>query len=403
MLRVYQYLFLIFIFILLIFPITKINDAERSDEENRMLARKYQSIFVDGGINLNFTQEFDNWFKDRFRGRDELVKLYKNINYYVLGSRIEDSNAFLGKDGWFFFKIDDSVADYQNIHPFTEEQLAKIEKNIRLRKEYLKKYDIDYYIIVMPAKNRIYGEYYPDYIVKKDNVSRTEYLVEYLKNKGLDIKYPVQDIMSEKDRGRIYYKMDTHWNTFGAFLGYTAIMKAIQEDYKDVKRYTLNDFTIENVIEEENDYINIYNDSDLNIIKDHKEFGDLIKVMHIDVNSIRSLDGIDRNTINLIPNDKSIFNYIVIKDTEDPIQLHIYSMNDNSLNKFKVVMLRDSFTTSMIPYIASSFSYVNYIWGHDFNNAYNQIILDKPNVVIEEIGERLITELLQEPIFVEEK
>lgn len=93
---------MIIILSICIFPVTKINDAEKSDEENRMLARKYQALFDDGRINMSFTQEFDAWFKDRFRGRDKFVRLYKNMDYYVLDSRVEDSNAFLGKEGCFF-------------------------------------------------------------------------------------------------------------------------------------------------------------------------------------------------------------------------------------------------------------------------------------------------------------
>lgn len=86
-----------------------------------------------------------------------------------------------------FFLADYSVADYQNSHPFTEEQLVKIEKNIRLRKEYLKRHGIDYYIMIVADKNRVYGEYYPEYIHKLYDYGRGKQLVAYLKKNNIDV------------------------------------------------------------------------------------------------------------------------------------------------------------------------------------------------------------------------
>ena len=64
-----------------------------------------------------------------------------------------------------------------------------------------------------------------------------------------------------------------------------------------------------------------------------------------------------------------------------------------SNKKYKVLIFRDSFTISMIPYISQTFGEVNYIWSHDLNE-YEKVINDyKPDIVIYESVERYIENL----------
>lgn len=71
--------FLTVFFILLFVPMLHISDAEKSEQENRMLAKYTPLIDYRGGCNLKYGKNFDAWFSDRFWGRDELVKVYYKI------------------------------------------------------------------------------------------------------------------------------------------------------------------------------------------------------------------------------------------------------------------------------------------------------------------------------------
>lgn len=92
--------FLTVFFILLFLPMLHISDAEKSEQENRMLAKYTPLIDYWGGCNLKYGKNFDAWFSDRFWGRDELVKVYykiKKINKYIITAK-----ASKLKNDWYF-------------------------------------------------------------------------------------------------------------------------------------------------------------------------------------------------------------------------------------------------------------------------------------------------------------
>ena len=64
------------------------------------------------------------------------------------------------------------------------------------------------------------------------------------------------------------------------------------------------------------------------------------------------------------------------------------------MNNKRLVMLRDSFTSAMEPYFSQAFAHSTYIWSPNFNENYEYIINDNPDIVIQEVVERLLPDLL---------
>jgi hypothetical protein len=69
-------IFLALFFGLLFIPMMHISNAQKSDQENRMLAIKPNLIQSGGIIDNNFGSKFNDWFNDRFWGRDMAVYLF---------------------------------------------------------------------------------------------------------------------------------------------------------------------------------------------------------------------------------------------------------------------------------------------------------------------------------------
>ena len=230
--KIYKYILVTIILFILIIPLTKINNAEKSDEENRQLAKKWE-LFNENRFNINFSKEFDAWINDRFRGRTKILRAYNTCDYFIMG-KVDNNMAFKGEDNWLFYKGDESIINFQNRKLYSDEQLTKIRDIINMRKKYLKKYGIDYYIMIVPDKNRVYGEYYPKYIHKLFDYGRGEQLVAYLKENNIDVIYPLKELTSAKEVGVVYYKYDTHWNTYGAFIGYEEMMSFLSMNYNNI-------------------------------------------------------------------------------------------------------------------------------------------------------------------------
>lgn len=362
--KIWNIIYLVLLFLILLFPIKKIDRKEIDIKENRTLAKKSQ-LFLDNIINLNFGKETEEWLSDHFYKRELVIRENNKLNKIIKG-RIENNLAFLGKEDWIFYKGDNSILNYQNINLFSDEELNKIKNELILREKYFNSKKAKYYTIIIPDKNKIYGDrYYPKYIKKINSIGRGKQLQLYLQNLNINnvsIIYPYESLLEESKKNLIYWKNDTHWNTYGAYIGYLELMKEIKKDFPDIKEVQKKDLSISK--------------------KSHLNADLSIFLFDVDKKLKERYKNILYENFSL---KKEIFNYIKNDDKNGVIT--------KSNKKYKVLVFRDSFTISMIPYISQTFGEVNYVWSHNLNE-YETLINDyKPDIVIYESVERYIEEL----------
>ena len=219
-------------FILLFVPMLHISEADRSEKENRMLAH-YVPFIKEGQINLKYSTNFESWYNDRFFGRDFLINLYSFLEQKLNPNR-GNKNVLVGKDGWNFFKGDNSIENFQNVKVFSAEELQRAAQYLASIDEYARKNGKDFYYVICPDKNKIYGEYFPSsiYKTKPDSQSRANQLVRYLQeNTKVKVIYLAEVLKEHKKEGLLYFKNDTHWNKWGSYIGYLEIMKEMQKKY----------------------------------------------------------------------------------------------------------------------------------------------------------------------------
>lgn len=361
--KILNFMFLIIVFVILIFPITRINKNKVSSLENRTLAGS-ATLIVDGRINTKFGNDFETWLSDRFRCREKVINCYTEVDSWLQG-RIENSKAFLGGEGWLFYKAENSISNFQNKNLFTEAELSKIKSNILKRQALLEQHGIKYYVFIAPDKNRVYGEHYYPEIKKIREKGRAEELMLYLNKADTNIIFPLAEIIESKKQGNVYYKLDTHWNNYGAFIGYGKLMELIKNDYPSLKCMKLKDFNIAHVEEKHGDLLNMLNVP--------------IEKLEIKDNKVLRLD------------KKSPYNYKYLKNNG---REGVSTENPNPLNQLRVFVLRDSFTTAMEPFVSETFKCSEYVWTHNFNEQYDEILKYKPDIVVQEIVERYAHTLL---------
>jgi hypothetical protein len=374
--KIWNIIYLILVFLILVFPIKNIDSKEIDTKENRKLNKKSQ-LFLDNKINLNFGKETEEWLSDHFYKRDLIIKKNNKLNE-IIKNRVENDIAFLGKEDWIFYKGDNSVLNYQNINLFSKEELEHIKNVLVLRKKYFDSKKSKYYTIIAPDKNKIYGDkYYPKYIKKMNSIGRAKQLQLYLESlniEGLSIIYPYERLLNESKKNLTYWKNDTHWNTYGAYIGYLELIKEIKKDFPDIQEV---------------------NETDINISERAFLNPDLLKLLSMDIEKgLEKYKNVLYKTLSL---KKENFDYVknAGKDGRDGIIT-------KSNKKYKVLVFRDSFTNSMVPYISQTFGEVSYIWSHDLNQFENIVNDYKPDIVIYESVERYI-ENLKNDFYLKEK
>ncbi|TXJ46632.1 hypothetical protein EPJ70_00345 [Brachyspira aalborgi] len=153
--------------------------------------------------------------------------------------------VLLGKYKWLFFKNPNLTEKYIGIekYNFTEKELEIAKNNLIHFRDELKKKNIDFIFMVCPDKQFIYSKYMPDYIKRKSTKNGTDIFVEYIKN-NTDIKvvYPKEELLKYKDKYQLYYKYDAHWNTLGAYIEYTQLMKSLNLYIDNIDNVDIKDF-----------------------------------------------------------------------------------------------------------------------------------------------------------------
>ena len=332
---------------------------DHTNYENRTLASK--PIFMSTNIN-EYPKKYEEYFNDYLPFRNELVKL-KNLNDIKVFKNIFSRRVLLGKYKWLFIKSANLTEKYIGIeeYNFTEKELAKAKNNLIHFRDELKKKNIDFILMLCPDKQFIYSEYMPDYIKRKSTKNDTDIFVEYIKNNS-DIKvvYPKSELLKYKDKYQLYYKYDAHWNTLGAYIEYTQLMKS---------------FGI---------YIDNIDNVNIKSLSANERFN--FDIYHY--NDLANLLGLSK--IKYYNNDKAyiISNYITknyyVKDG------FLYNSKAYS-NENNIMMIKDSFSLNMIDYIATEFKQSEFILTYSFRN--EDILKYKPDIVVFETVERVLKQI----------
>lgn len=228
--------FLTVFFILLFLPMLHISDAEKSEQENRTLAKYTPLIDYRGGYNLKYGKNFDAWFSDRFWGRDELIKVYykiKKINKYTITAK-----ASKLKNDWYF---NDNELSTLTI---SEKQKVQYKKNIQYLLQFCKENNIKCYMEIVPAK--IY--YAKDGLINnklKEYNDTLPQFIKYIKETlNFEIIYPLDELKEADKSDYVYFKTDHHWTDWGAYIGYQALLKQLKKDFPDIYEAKEGDFDI---------------------------------------------------------------------------------------------------------------------------------------------------------------
>lgn len=295
--------------------------------------------------NRNLTDSFD----DQFGFRPILVKASSEVKLNLFRSSTNDLVA-LGKDGWLFYRSDDTFLDDIGANNFSPSELAAIRKNLQQTKDYLTGRGIKSYFLIAPKPQDVYAEYLPDYY----HPGNTR--LKQLQNQFIN---PTNTLRNSKNLGQLYYKYDTHWNYLGAYVAYRELMKQMR--------------------------ITPLGPEDFNLTYQPSQHKDLAILLGVS-------DFLSESEPILTPKKPE-------SHQTSPLCSNIYAQclevttKANIPKTNRVLVYRDSFGTFLIPYISETFSDVHYIWRLPPHPT-DVIEQEKPDIVIFEMTERDLSWLL---------
>ena len=333
---------------------------EVSELENRRLAEAPE---LDLEAPQRFTEAFERYFNDHFGFREHLIYLFRLLEVKIF--RVSQAgNVIFGDDGWLFQAGREQVADIRNNWPFSDGELAEWAQHLSAKHDALRERGIEYLFVVAPNKHLIYPEKLPASMNRVRNESRVEQLVNYL-NAHTDV--PILDLrpalLEAKQPLRPYHRTDTHWNAWGAYVGYRTIVEHLRERMSGLRAVELgpDDFA-----------------------KRETPGWDLARALSMQ-------DELAETEIYPADWQASCAVYEGLPEN--------FTRTDQNNDAFstrcasstgRLLMFRDSYALAMMPYLSETFGYIHYFPASPvpLDGMLKVVVEHKPDVVIEERSTR---------------
>lgn len=320
------YSFMIIMFCLTIADIVK-GDKKFSDLENRNLSQRV-SFTVSSFLKGSFSKDYEEYINDQFIGRDQWINI-KSRSEYALG-KIENNGIIYGDENYLFDK-------------FTTIDLERLNTNTLALKEFVSRYKEKTRVMLIPNSYEVYKEYLPK---GAPSVDQENYIGEiYSELPEKQVAVDILEIMKKNKNQYIYYKTDHHYTINGAYLSYKAFMESIGEKPKDVSYWgeaiNINGFygtyfSKAKPFNAKEDILSYYEVRDLSMKIGNKTYDSLY-----DYDSLNTRD-----------------KYSIYLRGNNPLTI---IKNNNLQNGKKLLVLKDSFGNSIIPFLTAHYEEIQVV------------------------------------------
>lgn len=327
---------------------------------SNLYSRIFAALFIISllFIGLYKNSIFDNTFAEKYHLREKLVTWTMNFKFFALKDNFYN-NMYTRDQQWLNYINENSIDDAQNAIPFTQDELEKIHSKLGNLRQNLLDLGIKFYLVVPPNKLTIYYDDLYEIAPKLNSTSRLDQLVEYeTTHNGIEIIDVRPELIEAKKVERVYYSTDTHWNAYGAWLGYTKLMSLISKDFPGLEAYPLDRF----------------------IMGETTWTGDLARLSgNLHINELSK-------TLKLINPKKVSYDAPIYYD---------YTASTDEPDLPVALVFKDSFYYMMQEYMIQHFNKMVCVGSYTFD--YDKVDEIKPDLVIYEITERYLHLLLYLP------
>ncbi len=318
-----------------------------------------------------FPGGYDSYYSDNFDLRNQFVRFNSSMKLKVFNRPPVEGKAFFGHDGWMFIEKH-QMDTYHGKSLVNDEELFRYNEIFKYRQNFLDSIGCKYYLVIAPTKASVYPEYLPFSKRKNNQKTLTDQIISLMDTvmdfTVVDLRQPLRNA---KGGTRLYHKTDNHWNEFGSYIAYDTIIGAISQDFPNIRTNDISLFKI--------DSTEIPGLALTNMMGIYEGFTE---------NKITCKPNFERVSHSGIKRDYPVMpNFPYLSDYEK-----VYTTNNDSFPK--MLMIRESFAGTIIPFISEHFSESVYIydsWDHEFNE---EIVLSqKPDIYIQLVLEMFIPKI----------
>ncbi|MBE6144378.1 MAG: hypothetical protein E7169_02265 [Firmicutes bacterium] len=334
----------------IVFTITFIfkKNNEFSENENRYLQELPEFTFS-SLIEGVYIEKIEDYFADQFPLRDTFMSI--KTSFDKLLGKDDINGVYLAKDDYLIEKYNEPINSkkiIENLNDFSE-TINYVNLNLML----------------VPTSISINSDKLPKNVEYKTQMDELNYIYDNINFNTIDV-YNI--LLKQNNYYQMYYKLDHHWTSYGAYYAYQEFAKA-----NNIKYLSINDFDIKEVTNsfngtlysKSNDYsrksdsIHIFTPKDNNYEVEYvykkKKTDTLYEMSYLDKKDKYSLF-LDNNHPLIIVTNKSL------KTNEE------------------IIVIKDSYANSFVPFLVNHFKKVHIIDPRFYQNDISEYIKDNKNI-----------------------
>jgi alginate O-acetyltransferase complex protein AlgJ len=202
---------------------------------------------------ISYPNRFEAFFNDNYGFRTEMVQAYAQARVAGLvpaglerpaGTGQSCVGVLIGLNGWLYLD-GDSIDNYRAVKPYTSAEIESWSRTLCERSDWLAERGMRYLFFVAPEKPAIYPEYLPPSINRVGRFTRLDQLTERLTAvcpaAYLDLR---PALLAAKSSRPLYFQIDTHWNTCGAWVGYQEVIRKLQGSFPHLALQAASDYDV---------------------------------------------------------------------------------------------------------------------------------------------------------------
>ena len=319
-------------------------DRTFSEVENRNLEQlpavdfgTPEKLFRDGNFfNGQFMRDFETYTTDQFIGRDAWVDL-KARTERALGKK-ENNNVYFADNDTLITRFDQPAAD-------------RVTENLNYVNKFVENVDIPVVFSLIPTQACIWADRLPE---GAPNASQTDLMAQaqgaVTGATWADVYTP---LMEHKDED-IFYRTDHHWTSLGAYYGYTGLASAL--GYTPVP---LTDYTP--TVRSTEFYGTVFSSSGVRWVRP-----DTIST-YVPDDGITVASHTYDNSGNPVEEQRALYveSFLSVKDKYSMFLGGNQSLgvvtNTNNPDGPKLLIIRDSYADSLVPFLTAHYSEIHLI------------------------------------------
>lgn len=219
----YRFYTCLLVFILLVPFVGTFFWPTNETAEKKELASIPQWTNQEGEINTAYLSDWGVWFEDHFAFREKLITMNSKLNTKLFQTS-PIQKVIYGENGWLYYEP--TMNQYLGKDLLSERNLFNTSQNLQMMSEYAQSLGAKFVYMVCPNKNVIHDENLPDRYVKGQQNDRDN-LGPYLEKAGVTYLDPTSALLEQAKDQQLYFSTDTHWNGYGALIGYTQLMNSL--------------------------------------------------------------------------------------------------------------------------------------------------------------------------------